>query len=183
MMDGVARSDATIFALSSGQGRAGVAILRISGPKSRFVFETLSGQPAVPNQARPSMLRAADGSIIDRALTIFFAGPRSFTGEDTAEFHVHGGKAVIAAMLRALGSFSDCRLAEAGEFTRPSAPKRQDRSLGAEALADLIDAETDAQRRLAVAGQSGRLREEIAALRSSLSGAMGTIGGGYRFQR
>ena len=110
---------ATIFALASGAGRSGIAVIRLSGPWSRFACETIAG--ACRNLAarawRP--FRSGTGEIIDRGLLIVFPGPASFTGEDVAEFHVHGGRAVVAGMLDALALIArGCARRERGEFTR-----------------------------------------------------------------
>ena len=174
-MGGQTRHTQTIFALSSGRGRAGVAVIRMSGPKSRFVLETISGKSAQARRVDVSHLRARDGEVLDQAVTLFFEAPHSFTGEDCAEFQVHGGRAVIAALLQELGRFPDCRSAEPGEFTQRALENGKIDLIGAEALVDLIDAETDAQRRLAMVGRSGRLRDEIERLRSDLIEAMALL--------
>jgi tRNA modification GTPase len=166
----------TIFALSSGQGRAGVAVIRVSGKKTRFVVETITKLNA-PKSRHAYLRQLSDksGKLIDSALVLFFENPKSFTGEDCAEFHIHGGRAVIKAFLGCLAEFEDCRLAEAGEFTRRALLNGKIDLLGAEALADLIDAETEAQRDLAIKGQSGRLRNEIEDLRQSLLDIMAFV--------
>ena len=165
----------TIFALSSGKGRAGVAVIRMSGQQSRFALETLSGKPAEAASVRVCQLTSRSGLVLDHAVTLFFEAPRSFTGEDSAEFQVHGSRAVIAALLAELGRFPDCRSAEPGEFTRRALENGKIDLLGAEALADLIDAETEAQRRLAIGGQSGRLRRDVEALRADLIETMALL--------
>ncbi|MBD0413765.1 tRNA uridine-5-carboxymethylaminomethyl(34) synthesis GTPase MnmE [Oryzicola mucosus] len=145
----------TIFALSSGHLPSGVAIIRVSGPHCRFVTETISGSLPVPRQARYNALRDLCGNIIDHGLTLFFPAPGSFTGEDVTEFHVHGGRAVVAAVLQCLSSFPGCRHAEAGEFSRRAFLNGKMDLLGIEAVADLISAETEAERRFAVQNSSG----------------------------
>ena len=107
----------TIFALATAQGRAGVAVVRISGPHAFPVASVLCA--SLPQDQKPVLcvLRDAEGQVLDRALVLRFNGPHSFTGEDTVEFHLHGSIAVVSAVLRTLGSGA-ARLAEAGEFTR-----------------------------------------------------------------
>ncbi|MER8685626.1 tRNA uridine-5-carboxymethylaminomethyl(34) synthesis GTPase MnmE [Mesorhizobium sp. M1136] len=145
----------SIVALSSGRLPAGIAVIRISGPQSRFVVETIAGS-AVPNRvASYRKLRAPDGSVLDSGLVVFFAGPDSFTGEDVAEFHVHGGRAVVAKMLETITSFDGVRHAEPGEFTRRAFVNGKLDLVETEALADLINAETEAQRRFAVHNAEG----------------------------
>lgn len=146
----------TIFALSSGAVPSGVAVIRASGPGVRNALEALCG--GVP-RARELGLRAisgADGSVIDRGLVAYFEKPRSFTGEDCAEFQLHGSRAVVAAMLRRLGELPGFRQAEAGEFTKRAFINGKLDLTGAEALSDLILAETELQRRLAQSNADGR---------------------------
>lgn len=146
----------TIFALSSGAVPSGVAVIRASGPGVRTALDMLCG--GVP-RARELGLRAisdTDGSIIDRGLVAYFEAPRSFTGEDCAEFHVHGSRAVVAALLSRLGKLSGFRQAEAGEFTKRAFINGKLDLTGAEALSDLILAETELQRRLAQSNADGR---------------------------
>lgn len=145
----------TIFALSSGRLPSGVAVIRISGPQTRFVIETISGGLPDPRIAALRSFRDSENSPIDRGLALFFPAPASFTGEDCAEFHLHGGKAVVDAMITALYKFEGCRLAEAGEFTRRAFANGKFDLTVAEGLADLIAAETDGQRRLALQISSG----------------------------
>ncbi|RWP63015.1 tRNA uridine-5-carboxymethylaminomethyl(34) synthesis GTPase MnmE [Mesorhizobium sp.] len=143
-------SSDSIVALSSGRLPAGVAVIRISGPQSRFVVETIAG-PVVKNRvAAYRKFRAPDGSVLDSGLVVFFAGPNSFTGEDIAEFHVHGGRAVVAKMLETIAGFDGVRHAEPGEFTRRAFLNGKVDLVETEALADLVNAETEAQRRFAV---------------------------------
>ncbi len=165
----------TIFALSSGLGRAGVSVIRVSGPRVRFVLETISRIVPAARHARLRSLKREDGSRIDSGLILFFESPHSFTGEDCAEFQIHGGRAVVRAMLERLAGIPGCRLAQAGEFTRRALENGKIDLLGAEALADLIDAETEAQRRQAISGQSGRLQREVTALREAVLGAMALV--------
>lgn len=145
----------TIVALSSGRLPAGVAVVRMSGPATRFVLETMVGEIPQPRHARLCVVRAADGQAIDRGLVLFFPGPASFTGEDCAELHLHGGRAVVSKVLESLADSSGVRLAEAGEFTRRAFLNGKLDLLQAEALADLVSAETEAQRRLAMRNSEG----------------------------
>lgn len=158
----------TIFALSSGHLPAGIAVVRLSGSRVRFVLETIAGGAPTPRQVRHCLLRSRTGDEIDRGLVLFFPGPKSFTGEDCAEFHVHGGRAVVDALLSALSVIDGCRMAEAGEFTRRAFAYGKLDLTEAEGLADLIAAETEAQRRLALAVASGAQRELYEGWRSEL---------------
>jgi tRNA modification GTPase len=145
----------TIVALSSGRLPAGVAVVRISGGQTRFALETIVGKVTWPRVATYATLQAPDGRTIDSGLILFFPGPNSFTGEDCAEFQVHGGRAVVAALLEALTSLSGVRHAEAGEFTRRAFLNGKLDLTETEALADLISAETEAQRRMAALNAGG----------------------------
>jgi len=149
----------TIFALASAPGRAGVAVIRLSGPRARTALETLVGGPAPrPRAAALRRFVDASGCEIDRGLVLWFPAPASFTGEDCAEFHVHGGPAVIAAMADALAGLG-LRPAQAGEFTRRAFENGKMDLTEAEGLADLIDAETEGQRAQALAQMTGALRQ------------------------
>jgi tRNA modification GTPase len=150
--------DDTIAALSSGSLPSGVAVVRVSGPAVRDALEAITG--GIPPARRASLraFRARDGRLIDRGITLFFPGPGSVTGEDLAEFHLHGGRAVVAAMLEVLTSLPDVRLATAGEFTRRAFENGRIDLTEAEGLSDLLAAETEAQRRMAVAQAGGALR-------------------------
>ncbi len=153
--DSSSRKD-TIVALSSGQLPAGVAVVRVSGPDTRNVLLALSGSLPHPRMARFGTLKLPDGSMLDTGLTLFFPAPQSFTGEDCGEFQVHGGRAIVDALLLAICKLPGCRLAEAGEFTRRAFLNGKMSLLDAESTADLISAETEGQRRFAVANASGR---------------------------
>ncbi|APG48789.1 tRNA uridine-5-carboxymethylaminomethyl(34) synthesis GTPase MnmE [Phaeobacter porticola] len=136
----------TIFALASAQGKAGVSVIRLSGPLAMDTASVISGG-ALPCPGRAlRILKNKCGTPIDEALVLTFVGPNSFTGEDTVEFQVHGSTSVVSAMLDLLGNFSDVRLAEPGEFTRRALENGKLDLSQVEALADLIDAETEAQR-------------------------------------
>ncbi|WP_095083888.1 tRNA uridine-5-carboxymethylaminomethyl(34) synthesis GTPase MnmE [Mesorhizobium sophorae] len=145
----------SIVALSSGRLPAGVAVIRISGPQTRFVIETIAGGRVKDRAVVLRKFRAPDGSVLDNGLVVFFPGPASFTGEDVAEFHVHGGRAVVARMLDAITGFDGVRHADPGEFTRRAFLNGKVDLVETEALADLVNAETEAQRRFAVQNAEG----------------------------
>lgn len=154
MADGVD----TIFALSSGAPPSGVAIIRMSGPRVRFGLETLVDSVPEPRRASLRTLRGSDGGPIDRGLVLFYPGPASFTGEDMAELQIHGGRAVINAVLAALEPLPGFRPAAPGEFSRRALINGRIDLTEAEGIADLIAAETEAQRRQALRQASGGLR-------------------------
>jgi len=145
-----ARFNDTIFALSSGALPAGVAVVRLSGPRAIEVASILAGEVPSDRKATLRTIRNRNGLIIDRGLVLAFPGPNSFTGEDCVEFHLHGSRAVVAAVYEELGQFSGMRLAEAGEFSRRAFENGKMDLVEVEGLADLISAETEMQRRLAV---------------------------------
>lgn len=147
---------ATIFALASGAGRAAVAVLRISGPGSAAVVQALAGRLPPPRHASLRRLRNAAGEVLDQALVLWFPAPGSYTGEDSAELHLHGGPAVVAAVAEALVA-TGARPAEPGEFTRRAFLHGKLDLTGAEGIADLIEAETEAQRRQALRQAGGAL--------------------------
>lgn len=157
----------TIFALSSGPAPAGIAVIRLSGPNALAALQSLLTSPSDgakwtprPRYAHRRKLYRPNpefiagpipgSEVLDDALILFFPAPASFTGEDVVELHCHGGAATIAAVLKALGQYPDCRLAEAGEFSRRAFANGNMDLTEAEALSDLIAAETEAQRRLAL---------------------------------
>jgi tRNA modification GTPase len=150
----------TIYALASAAGRAGVAVFRISGAASGNVIEKLCRPNQMP-EPRTASLRAlhhpTTGEKIDLALILYFAAPHSFTGEDVVEIHAHGGRAVTSALIEALQSLPNFRLAEPGEFTRRAFETGKLDLTEAEAIADLVDAETEAQRRQALRQMDGAL--------------------------
>ena len=148
----------TICALSSGGLPSGVAVVRLSGPASRAVVEALAGPLPPPRRAALRSIRNRNGEVLDRGLVLWMPGPESFTGEDTAEFHLHGSRAVVSAVLEACREVSGVRPAAAGEFTRRALLSGKIDLTEAEGLADLLAAETEAQRRQAVAQASGSLR-------------------------
>jgi tRNA modification GTPase len=165
----------SIVALSSGRLPAGVAVIRISGPQSRFVLETIAGSMVEDRVAAYRKFRAPDGSVLDSGLVIFFAGPNSFTGEDIAEFHVHGGRAVVARTLKTIAGFDGVRHAEPGEFTRRAFLNGKVDLVETEALADLVNAETEAQRRFAVQNAEGAQSEVYLGWRRRLIHARAMI--------
>uniref|UniRef100_A0A3B3S5R8 5-taurinomethyluridine-[tRNA] synthase subunit GTPB3, mitochondrial n=1 Tax=Paramormyrops kingsleyae TaxID=1676925 RepID=A0A3B3S5R8_9TELE len=151
----------TIFALSSGHGMCGVAVVRVSGPASALVLQSMAGLSRGLPPPRTAVLRNVTDprsqELLDRGLVLWFPGPRSFTGEDSAEFHLHGGAAVITGVLQALGSVPGVRPAEAGEFTRRAFHAGKLDLTEVEGLGDLIHAETEAQRRQALRQMEGEL--------------------------
>ena len=159
---------ATIYALSSGALPAGIAVVRVSGPDAITALERIAGSAPPTRQASLRTLRAADGQVIDRALVIAFPGPGSATGEDLAEFHVHGGPALVAALLAALGAVPGLRPATVGEFTRRAFDAGRLDLTQAEGLADLVEAETAAQHRAALAQSGGALRARATAWRETI---------------
>jgi tRNA modification GTPase len=160
--------ETTIFALSSGHGRAGVAVIRVSGPAAGPALARLAGPLPKPRYAALRTLRSPAGEVLDGALVLWLPGPRSETGEDMAELHVHGGRAVIAGVLEALGAVAGCRMAEPGEFARRSFENGKIDLTAAEALADLVDADTAAQRRQALRQAGGALARLYDGWRAAL---------------
>jgi len=158
----------TIFAPATAAGRAAVAIVRLSGPAVRFVLETIAGPLPEPRRASVRRLRDRDGSVLDQALVLWFPGPASFTGEDTAELHLHGGRAVVAVILDRLARFPGCRSAGPGEFTRRALSNGRMDLAEVEGLADLVDAETELQRRQALRQLDGRLSRAVGKWREML---------------
>jgi len=161
----------TIFALASAPGRAGVAVIRVSGPGAGECIKYLTGKDIPPpRQAVLRRFQSPDGRQIDEGLVLWFGGPASLTGEDVAEFQVHGGRSIVDAMAAALGALPGCRPAERGEFTRRAVLNGRFDLTQAEAIADLVAAETEAQRRQALRQYDGALsalyenwREELVA--------------------
>lgn len=164
----------TIFALASARGRAGVAVIRVSGPLAHDSVRLLCGD--VP-KARKAVVRKVyhNDLLIDEALVITFDAGASFTGENIAEFQVHGGGAVVQGVLTALTGMAGFRLAEAGEFTRRALENGRLDLAQVEGLADLIDAETEAQRRQAMRILSGAMAEKVAYWRGELLRAMALL--------
>jgi tRNA modification GTPase len=166
----------TIFALSSGRPPAAIAVIRISGPNARVALEQLSGRVPEPRRAALARVRdPASGEIIDEALALWFPGPNSETGEDTVELQLHGSRAVIAAVSAALGRFDGFRPAEAGEFTRRAFENGRLDLTAVEGLADLIGAETEAQRRQAYRQMKGLLGQRAETWRARLIEALALV--------
>lgn len=161
----------TIFAPSSGLPPAAIAVVRISGPDALAAARALAGDLPVPREARLRTLRDPDGGDhLDSALVLVFPGPNTATGEDLVEFHVHGGRAVVAAVEAALARQPGLRRAEPGEFTRRALANGRIDLAEAEGLGDLLSAETELQRRAALAMADGTLSRRIATWRSALLG-------------
>lgn len=177
----MAKIDDTIFALSSGGLPSGVAVVRLSGPQALSVTQALVGELPPARTASLRTIRTRNGSVIDRGLVLVFTGPQSFTGEDCSEFQLHGGKAVIAALLSELALFASCRLAENGEFSRRAFDHGRIDLLEAEGLADLLAAETEMQRRLAIEQSSGGLSELYHAWANQLTRARAFIEAEFDF--
>ena len=152
----------TIFALSSGLPPAGIAVVRVSGPDAGAALGALAGACPEARRATARRLRDAQGAPLDDALILWLPGPQSATGEDMAELHLHGGRAVVAAVLAALGQVPGCRPARAGEFTRRAFENGRIDLAEAEGLADLLAAETEAQRQSALALAEGGLGQLVA---------------------
>ena len=166
----------TIFALSSGRPPSAIAVIRISGPQARTALERLTGR--VPDARKAALARVCDpenGEAIDEALALWFPAPHSETGEDVAELQLHGGQAVIAAVLKALGTVAGCRLAEPGEFTRRAFENGKLDLTAVEALGDLIFAETSAQRRQAFRQLKGLIGDRAEAWRGRLIEALALV--------
>lgn len=162
----------TIVALATARGRAGVAVVRVSGPQALAVCAALAGAPPPPRQAVLRALRGPDGGLIDRALVLAFTAPASFTGQDVVEFQTHGSQPVIAALLAACLAVPGTRAAEPGEFTRRAFHAGKLDLTQVEALADLLDAETEAQRRQAMRVLDGSTGRVIAGWREDLLDAL-----------
>ena len=151
----------TIFALSSGAPPAGIAVIRISGPAAGGALERLAGRVTAARKASAAVLRDGEGVELDRALVLWLPGPGTATGEDVAELHLHGGRAVVAATEAALAAIPGLRRAEAGEFTRRAFANGRIDLAEAEGLADLLAAETELQRRAALAAAGGVLSRQV----------------------
>lgn len=166
----------TILALASGIGRSAVAVIRVSGPAARAVLKAMCAKLPVPRRATLARLRSpVDGEVLDRSIVLWLPGPDSFTGEDCAEFHTHGGRAVIDGVLGAIAGMDGCRPAEPGEFTRRAFLNGRMDLTAVEALADLIDAETRAQRRQALRHLDGPLGARAEEWRATILRASALI--------
>jgi tRNA modification GTPase len=163
----------TIFALASGRAKAGVSVVRISGPDAQSVLLHMTDAVS-PRVASLRSLRH-QGELLDQALVLWFPAPNSFTGEDVVELHLHGSLATVAAVLRALGSMEGLRQAEPGEFTRRALENEKLDLVQIEGLADLIEAETEAQRRQALRVLSGAMGDKASRWRAKLVRAAALI--------
>ncbi len=173
--------DQTIFALSSGRPPSAIAIVRVSGPQAGPALTALAGRMPPPRVATRVLLRDASGQPIDDAVVLWFPGPASATGEDVAEFHVHGGRAVLAAMFAALSALENVRAAEPGEFTRRAFENGKLDLTEAEGLDDLIHADTDRQRRQALRQLKGLLGDKARDWRAQIIEASALIEAGIDF--
>ena len=160
----------TIYALSSGPGISGLAVIRVSGTETKRIIENLTNSP--PPKPRYATLKKFikinTNELIDEGILLWFPGPQSYTGEDMAEFHVHGSRAVIEAIHAAISKIGDCRLAEPGEFTKIAFQNGKINLLKAESISDLISAETEMQRQQAIKIMSGKSSEKFNDLRNRL---------------
>ena len=160
----------TIYALSSGAGISGIAVIRISGPETSKVIKLLTNKP-MPT-ARMATLRKINkintSELIDEGIILWFEGPESYTGEDMAEIHVHGSKAVVEALHMTISKVENCRLAEPGEFTKLAFQNGKINLLKAESIGDLISSETEIQRKQAIKLMNGKFANQYNNLRDKL---------------
>ena len=173
--------DQTIFALSSGRPPSAIALVRVSGSQAGKIVTTLAGKLPAPRMATRVLIRDVGQRPIDDAVVLWFPGPASATGEDVAEFHVHGGRAVLAALFTALSAFEDVRPAEPGEFTRRAFENGKLDLTEAEGLDDLIHADTDRQRRQALRQLKGLLGDKARDWRARIIEASALIEAGIDF--
>jgi len=168
----------TIYALSSAPGRAGVAVIRLSGPQAADALEALTGAKGEqgrlpePRVAALRRLRDETGALLDEGMVLWFPAPHSFTGEDVVELQVHGGRAVLGAIFAALAKLPGLRLAEPGEFSRRAFEHGKLDLTAAEGLGDLINAETEAQRKQALRQMQGALGQLYEGWRNQLVRAL-----------
>ncbi len=176
------KSRDTIAAVSTAPGKAAIAVIRISGPDAFACLVAIAGGGAEPRRAAFRAFRdPRDGGLLDRGLALWFPGPASATGEDLAELHIHGGRAVTAATLDAVLSIAGVRLAEPGEFTRRAFVAGRMDLAEAEGLADLLGADTEAQRRQALLQSEGALSAVVERWRERLVAAMALVEAGIDF--
>lgn len=169
-------SSRTIYALATGVGRSAIAVIRLSGPSTRAAVQATAGQLPPARQARPVYFHDPDsGEIVDHGVLLWFPGPGSVTGEDYAEFHLHGGRAVVNHFLTMLRGLPDLREAEPGEFTRRGLANGKMDLSQVEGLADLIDAETEFQRRQAMRALGGALRGKVEGWRNAIVRALALV--------
>jgi tRNA modification GTPase len=172
----MAATHETIYAVSSGRLPAAIAVVRLSGPRAGVALETLVGRIPEPRRAAHAIVREpASGAIIDDALALWFPGPRSETGEDMAEIHLHGGRAIVAALFQVLAKMGGFRPAAAGEFTRRALANGKLDLVAVEGLGDLIAAETESQRRQALAQFRGALSSQVERWRETLIGVLASL--------
>ena len=174
-------NDQTIFALSSGRLPSAIAIVRVSGPQAEAALRLLAGKTPSARKATRALLSDATGAPIDDAVVLWFPAPASATGEDVAEFHIHGSRAVLAALVAALSSIEHMRAAEPGEFTRRAFENGKLDLTEAEGLDDLIHADTDRQRRQALRQLTGLLGDKARAWRQQIIDAAALIEAGIDF--
>ena len=157
----------TIYALSSGPGISGIAVIRVSGPETKIVIrEITKAEIPSPRMATLRKLNKINANeLIDEGIIIWFPGPDSYTGEDMAEFHVHGSRAVIEAIHNSISKIKNCRIADPGEFTKIAFQNGKINLLKAESISDLISAETEIQRLQAVKIMSGKSANIFNSLR------------------
>src|SRR5262245_63556329 len=173
--------DQTIFALSSGRPPSAIAIVRVSGPQAGAALKILAGRIPTPRMATRALLHDGEGQTIDDAVVLYFPGPASATGEDVAEFHVHGGRAVLTSLLAVLSAMKNVRPAEPGEFTRRAFENGKLDLTEAEGLDDLIHADTDRQRRQALRQLKGLLGDKARDWRAQIIEASALIEAGIDF--
>jgi len=160
----------TIYALSTGPGISGIAVVRVSGKEAAEVVKQLTGDDLpVPRVATLKKINYINtNNLIDEGVVIWFPGPNSYTGEDLAEFHVHGSRAVVSALHSSISGIKNCRLAEPGEFTKLAFQNGKINLLKAEGIADLVSAETEIQRKQAVEIMSGKSSDKFTSWRAKL---------------
>ena len=160
----------TIYALSTGPGISGVAVVRVSGKETAEVVKKLTGEELPsPRVATLKKFNKIDtNALIDEGVIIWFPGPNSYTGEDLAEFHVHGSRSVIEALHSSISKFETCRLAEPGEFTKIAFQNGKINLLKAESIADLVSSETEIQRQQAIKIMSGKSSDKFNSWREKL---------------
>jgi tRNA modification GTPase len=173
--------DQTIYALSSGRPPTAIAIVRVSGPKAGHALKRLARKLPTPRMATHVLLADEQLGAIDDAVVLWFPGPASATGEDTAEFHIHGGRAVLASLFEALGAIDELRLAEPGEFTRRAFENGKLDLTEAEGLDDLIHADTDRQRHQALRQLKGLLGDKARNWRQQIIEALALVEVGIDF--
>ena len=167
----------TIYALSSGPGLSGIAVIRVSGTQSREIISSLTDQP-FPKERLATLKKIKNNStneLIDEGIVLWLPGPKTYTGEDMVEFHVHGSKAVINEMQNVISKFKDCRLAEPGEFTKKAFHNGKINLLKAESIGDLIASETELQRKQALRIMTGESSKKFEKWRNELIEILGNV--------